>query len=233
MANLDTGVPAVNALAGRSVAIAGSAERDRGGIFRLDRLALTGDEFEGRRERAFRSGIGPATLAGRLDADIRDLRRAARRWACRSPARIAAAVTVEGPVGHPHLQARLDGRDVAGRHGRARPAAARRQNGRRDAAARRDRGRVSAARGLDGSLSLTADAGDAKEVAIRDLLLKAAGGVINADLRVDRRTLLARGKIERQAARSRALVPRRGRAARGPARCNGRARRVGPGRVSS
>ena len=51
-------------------------------------------------------------------------------------------------------------------------------------------------RGLDGRLSLTADAGDAKEVMIRGLQLKAAGGVIDADLRVDRRTLLARGKIE-------------------------------------
>ena len=50
--------------------------------------------------------------------------------------------------------------------------------------------------GLDGRLSLTADAGDAKELAIRDLQLKAAGGVIDADLRVDRRTLLARGRIE-------------------------------------
>ena len=52
VANLDTGVPAVNALAGRSVAIAGSAERDRGGVVRLDRLAVTGGEMTDRRERA-------------------------------------------------------------------------------------------------------------------------------------------------------------------------------------
>ena len=49
--------------------------------------------------------------------------------------------------------------------------------------------------GLDGSLSLVADAGDPKELAIRDLLLKAAGGVVSADLRIERKTLLARGKI--------------------------------------
>ena len=49
--------------------------------------------------------------------------------------------------------------------------------------------------GLDGSLSLAADAGDPKELAIRDFLLKAEGGVVSADLRLDRKTLLARGKI--------------------------------------
>jgi translocation and assembly module TamB len=49
--------------------------------------------------------------------------------------------------------------------------------------------------GLDGSLKLAADAGDAKEVVIRDLLIRAAGGVVDADLWVDRKTLLARGKI--------------------------------------
>ena len=197
VANLDTGVPAVNALAGRSVAIAGSAERDRGGIFRLDRLAADRRRIRGRRERAFRSGAGHrlATLAGRLDADIRDLRRAATALGMPVAGRIAAAVTVEGPAAHPRLQARLDGRDL-------RAGAASLDQLRLDAKmadAMQPRAAIEGdfrGHGLDGRLSLTADAGDAKELMIRGLQLKAAGGVIDADLRVDRRTLLARGRIE-------------------------------------
>ncbi len=36
---------------------------------------------------------------------------------------------------------------------------------------------------------------DPKELAIRDLALKAAGSVVTADLRIERKALLARGKI--------------------------------------
>ena len=189
----------MNALAGRSVAIAGSAERDRGGVFRLDRLALTGDEFvvgaSGRFDPGPGPGPGPATLAGRLDADIRDLRRAATALGMPVAGRIAAAVTVEGPAAHPRLQARLDGRDL-------RAGTASLDQLRLDAKmadAMQPRAAIEGdfrGHGLDGRLSLTADAGDAKEVMIRGLQLKAAGGVIDADLRVDRRTLLARGRIE-------------------------------------
>ena len=111
VANLDTGIPAVNALTGRSVAIAGSAERDRGGVVRLDRLAVTGGEFAIGASGRF--DPGPATiLAGRLEADIRNLRPAATALGMPVAGQIAAAVTVEGPAVHPRLHARLDGRDL-------------------------------------------------------------------------------------------------------------------------
>jgi translocation and assembly module TamB len=192
LANLDTGVPVVDALAGRWVAIAGSAERDRSGVISLDRLTLTGDAATIGASGRFEPGS--ATLTGKLDADISDLRRAAASLGLPVAGRIAAAVTVEGPVAHPRLQARLDGRALQA--GTA--ALDQLLLDAKIADAMRPRAAIEGSfrgAGLNGSLSLNADASDAKEIAIRDVLLKAEGGVVNADLRLDRRTLLARGKI--------------------------------------
>ncbi|MGD9615608.1 MAG: translocation/assembly module TamB domain-containing protein [Alphaproteobacteria bacterium] len=192
VAALDTGIPAANALAGRSVTIAGSAERDRGGVFRLDRLAVTGDELVVGASGHF--DPGSMRLAGRLDADIGDLRRAAAALDLPVAGRLTAAVTVEGAIARPLLHARLDGRDL--RVGTAAFDRVRLEAKMADATQKRAAidGEFHSG-GLDGSLSLVADAGDAKEVAIRDLLLKAAGGVVNADLRIDRKTMLTRGKM--------------------------------------
>jgi translocation and assembly module TamB len=190
--NLDTGVPAVNALAGKSVAIAGSAARDPNGVFRLDRLAVSGGDLAVAASGHF--DPGSATLKGRLDADISDLRRAAAALEMPVAGRVAAAVTVEGAAARPRLDARLDGRDL-------RIGTALFERVRLDAKmadAMQPRAAIDGSfrgAGLDGSLSLTADAADPKEMAIRDLLLRSAGGSVSADLRIDRRTLLARGRI--------------------------------------
>ena len=216
VANLDTGVPAVNALAGRSVAIAGSAERDRSGVVRLDRLALTGDDMTVARERAFRSGTGNA----RGQARRRYQRSAAGRCGAGHAGRRPGCGRRDGRgAGRPSASACPARR---ARHcGPARPRSIRcgsmPRSPTRCSRAPRSTAAFAAA-GSNGSLSLTADASDAKEMAIRDLLLKAEGGVINADLRLDRKTLLARGKISRPGAQSRALVSHGRRAALGPAR---------------
>ncbi len=192
VANLDTDVPAVNALAGRSVAIVGAAERDGSGIVRLDRLAVTGGEMTIGASGRF--DPGPATLAGKLDAEIRNLRPAAAALGMPLAGQVAAAVTIEGPADHPRLHARLDGRDL-------KAGAAAFDQLRLDAQvadATQPRAVIDGGfrgGGLDGSLSVVADASDPKELAIRDLLLKAGDGVVSADLRVERATLLARGKI--------------------------------------
>ena len=192
VAKLDTGIPALNALAGRSVAIAGSAEREPSGKWRLDRLAVTGAELS----LAATGRFDPAAeqLTGAIDADIRDLQPAGAALGTAIAGQVAAKVNVEGPVAGPRLRARLDGRDL------------------KAATAVLDRIRLDAemadptqprfaidgnfrSGGLDGTVSLVADAGDPGELAIRRMQVKAAGASIDADLRVDLATLLARGKI--------------------------------------
>ncbi|MGE3784022.1 MAG: translocation/assembly module TamB domain-containing protein, partial [Alphaproteobacteria bacterium] len=192
VANLDTGIPALNALAGRSVAIAGSGERDGAGVVRLDRLAVTGGELTIGASGRFEPG--PKTLAGKVEAAIRNLRPAAAALDMPLAGRVAADLTIEGPADHPRLHAGLDGRDL-------RAGAAAFDQVRLDARvpdALQPRAAVEGSfrgAGLDGSLAVSVDAADPRELVVRNLLLKAEGGVVGADLRIDRKTLLARGKV--------------------------------------
>jgi translocation and assembly module TamB len=192
VANLATDIPGLAALAGRSVTIAGAIKRDSDGVISLDRLALTGEAVSIGASGRF--DPRSAMLAGKLDADFRDLRRAAAALDMPLAGQVTASVTIDGPAAGPRLRARLDGRGV-----QAGPAAFERV--RLDAMmpdAMRPHAAIEGsfrAAGTDGTLSLTADAGEAREVAIRDLLVKAAGGSIGGELRIDRRTLLARGRV--------------------------------------
>ena len=191
-AKLDTGIAALDALAGRSIAIAGSAERDAAGVLRLDRLTLTGAGLS--LDAAGRFDPGTAQLAATVAADIRDLRPAGAALGTPIAGQVGAELRIEGPLGHSRVQVRLDGSDL--KAGTAVLDRVRLDAELADAAQRRVAidGKFRSF-GMDGTLSLVADAGNPDELAIRQMKVKAAGGVLDADLRVESSTLLARGKI--------------------------------------
>ena len=160
VANLDTGIPAVNALTGRSVAIAGSAERDRGGVFRLDRLAVTGDEFAVGASGRFDPGPAPATNSRAGSMPISAICGAPRRrWACRSP---AGSRPRQRSRGRPRTRACRPGSTGAScgpARRRSTSCGSTRKWRTRCSRAPRSTA-ISAATGWTAALSLTADAGD-------------------------------------------------------------------------
>jgi translocation and assembly module TamB len=187
---LNSGVPIIDALAGSTIAITGSAERDGGGgTLRLDRLTLAGSGLSAAAAGSFDPGTGQ--LGATLDADIRDLEPAGKALGTRLSGQLSGHLAVEGTLDQPRLLARLEGRDVAAGGvalDRVRLKAA-------VADALKPRAAISGdfrAGGLDGTLSLEAEQ-NASELGLRRIQLKAGGSVLEADLRFDFGTLLARG----------------------------------------
>lgn len=192
ISRLRSGVPAIDALGGGAIAIAGSGHRDPAGVLEIDRLALTGAgtslEASGHFDPATRQ------LAATLDADIRQLQPLGVALGTALSGRLTARISTEGTIDHASLHGQIDGADIA-----AGPALFDRV---RLAAAIADLAEPRIAvtgefrgGGLDGTLALDADFDDRAEVAIRHLQVKAADGAADGDLRIDLTRLLAGGTL--------------------------------------
>jgi translocation and assembly module TamB len=201
LTRLKAGIPAVDALAGGSIAIAGAGQRDPGGVLRLDRLTLTGGGPSAGASVAASGSYDPATqqLAATLDSEVRDLRPVGAALGTALSGQLAGHVTVTGNLDHPRVQARLTGQDVT-----AGTAAVDRIRLEAEIAdATLPRALISGnfrSGGLDGTLSLEAEQTGPGEAAIRRMQLKAGDAVVTADLRIDLATKLARGNIALRAA---------------------------------
>jgi translocation and assembly module TamB len=191
IAGFRAGIPALDALAGDRIAIAGSARRDPGGALLLDQLTLTGAASSLTASGHF----DPISrrLAGRFDAAIGSLRPVGAALGTALSGQVSLGLVIDGTLDRPRVQARIEGRDVAA--GAAMLDRVRIEAALADAA----QPRVTVAGnfqsgGLAGRLSLEAEA-IAKELVIRRLRLTAAESVVDADLRIDLATLLASGSV--------------------------------------
>ena len=189
---LRTGVPVIDALAGEQVAITGSGRRDPSGVLRIERLTLSG----GAANLVASGHFDPRSrqVAATLDAEIRQLQPLGVALDTRLSGHLTARVSAEGPVDHARVRAQLDGEDVA-----AGPAIFDRL--RLDAAIA-DLAQPQVAvtgkfrgGGIDGTLAVDVDLTNRGDLAIRQLQVTAAGGVVDGDLRVDLDRLLARGAL--------------------------------------
>ncbi len=189
---LHAGILAVDALAGDTVTIAGSGQRDPGGTLRLDHLAITAAGLN----LTASGSLDPATrqVTARLDADIRNLRPAGAALGTPLAGQVAANVVADGALDHPHVHARINGTGVT-----AGPATLDRVQVDADLPdAMQQRVTIDGnfrSGGLDGTLSLEAGRNDSGEAQIHRLQLKAADSVIEAELRIALNTLLTQGTI--------------------------------------
>ncbi|HEX3953057.1 MAG TPA: translocation/assembly module TamB domain-containing protein [Stellaceae bacterium] len=194
--NFDAGIPALDALAGRSVAITGAAQRNPDGVLVLDKLTLAGAGAN----IAASGHYDPAKhqVASTADAEIGNLQPLGKALGSPLAGRVTMHVDADGPLDQPQIQVQLDGRSlVAG-------------------TASLDRVRLDAkladltplraavsgdfqGSGIAGTLSLEARMGDHSDLTISGLQLKAAGSVIDADLRIDLASMLASGTINARA----------------------------------
>ena len=192
---LRTGVAAIDALGGGTIAIAGSTERDGDGLLRVTHLTLSGAGAEldasGRYDPATRQ------VGGALDAEIGQIRPLGAALALPLAGRLTARVSAEGTVDHPRLKARIEGVDLA-----AGPALLNRLQVDAEIA---DLAQPQMAMtgefhggGLDGTLSLDADLTDPTDLTIRRFQVKAADGVASGELHIDLPRLLARGGLRVQ-----------------------------------
>jgi translocation and assembly module TamB len=190
---LHTGIAALDAIAGNSVAIAGSAQRDPDGVLRLDKLTLTGASSA----LAATGNFDPATrqLAATINTELHDLQMAGALLGTRLGGKLSGTVAVAGRPDGLRVQGHLNGEDlVAG-------------------AAALDRVRLEAevadtarpnleisgdfrSGRLEGTLAFEADAENPAELVVRRLRLNAGDSVLNADLRIEPKTLLTRGTVK-------------------------------------
>lgn len=186
LARLRTGVAAIDGLTGGSVTMSGLVRQNAVRAWVLDRLVISGANTS-------LSGGGefdPATrqLTVTAGAEIPSLRPLGMAG------RVAARVNMEGALDHPKVTAQLTGGDL------------------RVGSARIDELQLDAhlidlweAKGtvdgkfrsgdLSGTLALEADGADPTEFVIPRLRVQAADGSAEGSFRIDRSTLLARGKL--------------------------------------
>lgn len=188
---LRTGIPAIDALAGSSIAITASAQRNPSG-FAIDCLTVAGSGFSaegtGQFERETRQ------LAATLNLGLPRLQPLGTAVRAVLGGRVSTQIKAGGTLDHPSLRAHVEGVELA-------------VNG-----AKLNRLRLDAdvadisepkvavdgefqGTGIDGSLALEADATDRTELLIPRLRLKAAGGAIEAQLRIARGSLVTRGSV--------------------------------------
>ena len=189
---LQAGIPVADALAGGTLTISGSARRGDDGVLVLDGLSLKGSGADLSASGRF----DPATrqLVATLDAVIASLQPVGKELGSKLAGRLAAHVTVGGPLDRPQVQARLEGSNLAS-------GAATFDSLRLDAKiADPTQPQVSISGdfrtgGLDGTLGVEAQLGDHSDLAVRKLSIKAGGGSIDGDLNVDLATLLTSGTL--------------------------------------
>jgi translocation and assembly module TamB len=188
---LRSGIPAIDALAGSSIAITGSAQRNSRG-FAIDRLTVAGTGFSAEGTGDF----DPETrqLAATLNLELPRLQPLGAAVRAVLGGRVSTQIKAGGTLDHPSLRAHVEGVDLA-------------VNGAKFSRLRLDAdvadisepkvtvdGEFQGA-GIDGSLALEADATDRAELLIPHLRLKAAGGAIEAQLRIARESLVTRGSV--------------------------------------
>ena len=189
---LHAGMPVADALAGRTLTISGSARRGDDGVLVLDGLSLKGSGADLSASGRF----DPATrqVVATLDAVIASLQPVGKELGSKLAGRLAAHVTVGGPLDRPQAQVRLEGSNLAS-------GAATLDSLRLDARiANPTQPQVSIsgdfrASGLDGTLGVEVQLGDRSDLAVRKLSIKGAGGRIDGDLNVDLATLLTSGML--------------------------------------
>ncbi|HEX3863865.1 MAG TPA: translocation/assembly module TamB domain-containing protein [Stellaceae bacterium] len=189
---LHSGIAAADALTGSSVAIAGAAEREASGDLVLDRLSVVGAGVNV-------SAIGrynPASrhLSAVVDAAIPHLQPLGAALGTALGGQLSARLGADGSLDQPRLQAHVEGHGIT-----AGTAALERVQLEAEIADPTQR-RVTvdgdfAATGVDGTLSLEADAANPAVLAIPRFRLSAAGSVIDAALRIDLATLLTQGTV--------------------------------------
>ena len=190
---LHSGIAALDALAGGSVAIAGSAQRDADGVLRLDQLTMIGAGSH----VAANGSFDPASqqLAATLDTEIGDLQPASGTLGMSLAGKLSGNIAVAGRLDGLRVRARLDGNGIAvgaAALDRVRLEAEVVDTARPDIAVSGDfrSGR------LEGTLTFEADATNPFELAIKRMRLRSADSVIDADLSVDLKTLLTRGTVK-------------------------------------
>jgi translocation and assembly module TamB len=190
---LHTGIAALDALAAGSVAIAGSAQRDADGVLRLDKLTLTGASSA----VAATGSFDPATrqLAATIKTELQGLQTVGASLGTRLAGNLSGKVAVAGRLDGLRVQGHLAGDELvvgAAVLDRVRLEAEIADTARPNAEISGDfrSGR------LEGTLAFEADAEKPDELAVRRLRLKAGDSVVNADLKVDPRTLLTQGIVK-------------------------------------
>jgi len=191
--NLQSGVPAADALTGETLTINGSARRGADGIVVLDGLSVKAAGADLRMSGRFE----PQTrqLAATLDAGVGSLQPLGKAMGSRLAGRLAAHATADGPLEQLLLQAGLEGTNlVAG----STALDSLRLDARITEPTVRPQLSLTGefrAGGLDGSLSLEALLAEPSNLTLRQLRLKAGGGNIAGDLQIDLRTLLTSGSL--------------------------------------
>ena len=192
LAKLRTGIPALDALTGGAVAIAGAAEHNAQDAWVLDRLAISGTGVSVTGAGRFDPATGQ--LAGTITAEVPSLQPLAAAVGERTAGRVTGRVSAEGTLGHLKATAQIDGSDLG--VGSARLDRLQLKAQVPDLAAAKGTIDGEFRRGdLVGTVALDADAANRDEVQIPRFRIAAADGIVEGRFGIDPATLLTRGTL--------------------------------------